>query len=421
MALAGVRRRGKGWQAYYRDPSGRERTKMFARQKDASDWRAERVLAMRLGSWLDPRRSHVRLRNFADGWLDGRTDLRATTRSKYRRLLDHHILPALGDAFLDQLDATTVRAWHMALRGRLPPTSSDAYRLLRAIFNTAIYDGVVASSPCRVKGGGTDHAAERPIATIAEVNGAVAVTAPRHRTVVLLAAWCSLRRGEIAGLQRRDVDELHSQIHVRRSITVTSEGKVIVGPPKTPTGVRDVQIPPHVLVQLVLHLRNFVDPEPTAPLFTGVDGAPLTPRSVDRVWERARRAIGRSDLTLHDLRHSGQTWASATGATTAELMHRAGHKTPAAGLRYQQASQERDRALAPRLSVLASEADAGRVDDVPLASAVSAKPRGLFADFGPNGLWAADSDTKKTLVDQLLNWQPQRDSNPCLHLERVVS
>ena len=421
MAVTGVRRRGKGWQAYYRDPSGRERTKMFVRQKDASDWRAERVLAMRSGSWLDPRRGHIRLGDFVNEWLDGRTDLRPTTRSKYRRLLDNHILPALGDAFLDRLDATTVRAWHSALLGRLPATSSDAYRLLRAVFNTAVYDGVVANSPCRVKGGGTDHAAERPIATIAEVNDAVAATTPQHRAVVLLAAWCSLRRGEIAGLQRRDVDELHSLIHVRRSTTVTSEGTLIVGPPKTPTGFRDVQVPPHVLVQLALHLRSFVDPEPTAPLFTGVGGAPLTPRSVDRVWERARRAIGRSDLTLHDIRHSGQTWASETGATTAELMHRAGHKSPVATLRYQHAAQERDRALAQRLSVLASEADAGKADDAPLASAVIAKPRGLFADFRPDMPSAEDFEIRKMAIDQLLNWQPQRDSNPCLHLERVVS
>ena len=214
--------------------------------------------------------------------------------------------------------------------------------------------------------------------------------------------------------------ELHAQIHVRRSTTVTSEGKLIVGPPKTPTGVRDVQVPPHVMTQLALHLRNFVGPEPTASLFTGVGGVPLTPRSVDRVWERARRAIGRSDLALHDLRHSGQTWASATGATTAELMHRAGHKSPVAALRYQHASQERDRAIAQRLSVLASEADEGRADDVPLAVSAVAKPRGLFADFGRDMSWVEDSELKKTVVDRLLNWQPQRDSNPCLHLERVA-
>ena len=261
----------------------------------------------------------------------------------------------------------------------------------------------------------------RPVATIAEVNDAVAATASQHRPVLLLAAWCSLRRGEIAGLQRRDVDDLHSHVQVRRSITVTSEGKVVVGHPKTPTGVRDVGVPPHVMPQLALHLRDFVGPESTAPLFTGAGGAPLTPRSVDRVWERARRAIGRPDLRFHDLRHSGQTWAGAAGATTAELMHRAGHKSSTAALRYQHAAQERDRAIAQRLSVLASEADAGKADDAPLVSAVIAKPRGLFADFGPGMPWTEDSEFRKMAIDQLLNWQPQRDSNPCLHLERVVS
>ena len=30
-------------------------------------------------------------------------------------------------------------------------------------------------------------------------------------------------------------------------------------------------------------------------------------------------------MRLHDLRHTGLTLAAATGATTAELMHRAGH------------------------------------------------------------------------------------------------
>jgi hypothetical protein len=177
----------------------------------------------------------------------------------------------------------------------------------------------------------------------------------------------------------------------------------------------------HVLVQLALHLRNFVGPEPTAPLFTGVGNAPLTPRSVDRVWERARWAIRRPDLRLQDLRHSGQTWASATGATTAGLMHRAGHKQPVAALGYQHASKERDRAIAQRLSVLASEADAGKADDGPLVVSAVAKRHGLFADFGPDMPWAEDSEVKKTVVDQLLDWQPQRDSNPCLHLERVDS
>ena len=45
------------------------------------------------------------------------------------------------------------------------------------------------------------------------------------------------------------------------------------------------------------------------------------------------------------VRHSGLTFAASTGATTAELMRRAGHASPNAAMRYQHATLERDRAL----------------------------------------------------------------------------
>ena len=64
--------------------------------------------------------------------------------------------------------------------------------------------------------------------------------------------------------------------------------------------------------------------------------------------------MGRPDLRLHDLRHTGVTFVAATGATMAELMHRAGHASPTAALRYQHATQDRDRVLAEALATLAS-------------------------------------------------------------------
>jgi integrase len=62
--------------------------------------------------------------------------------------------------------------------------------------------------------------------------------------------------------------------------------------------------------------------------------------------------VGRPDLHLHDLRHTGLTFAAATGATTAELMRRAGHASTEAALRYQHATRDRDRVLAKALEDL---------------------------------------------------------------------
>jgi hypothetical protein len=51
-------------------------------------------------------------------------------------------------------------------------------------------------------------------------------------------------------------------------------------------------------------------------------------------------------LRFHDLRHTGNTLAAVAGATTKELMARAGHSTADAALRYQHATQERDKTIA---------------------------------------------------------------------------
>lgn len=59
-----------------------------------------------------------------------------------------------------------------------------------------------------------------------------------------------------------------------------------------------------------------------------------------------------SGLHFHDLRGSGATWAAVAGATLPELMHRLGHSTHTASLRYQHATNERHREVADRLGAL---------------------------------------------------------------------
>jgi hypothetical protein len=59
---------------------------------------------------------------------------------------------------------------------------------------------------------------------------------------------------------------------------------------------------------------------------------------------RAAGIIG--DFHFHDLRHTGNTLAAASGASTRELMHRMGHSSMRAALIYQHATSERDREIA---------------------------------------------------------------------------
>ncbi len=341
------------WQARY-EHEGLTHTAphTFPTKADASAWLAEVQTDQRRGVWIDPKAGQVLLRHYVESWLAARPDIRASTRAKYRYLLDQHIVPALGGMAMAALQPADVRGWWAKLSAEVPSTAAGAYRLLATICNTAVADQVILRSPCRVKGAGSEKSPERPTATIADVAAAVEAVPERFRVALMLAAWCQLRRGEILGLQRRDVDELNGRLKIDRTFTVHQDGKHAISPPKTDASRRTVAIPGNVAALITEHLAKHVGPEPDAWLFAGESGQPITPRTLDRAWDKARRAAGRADLHLHDLRHSGLTWSAAAGATTAELMHRAGHASPVAALRYQHATADRDRALADALAEL---------------------------------------------------------------------
>jgi integrase len=74
---------------------------------------------------------------------------------------------------------------------------------------------------------------------------------------------------------------------------------------------------------------------------------------LERASWKARKAVGRPDVRVHDLRHSGLKWSAAIGASTAELMRSAGHASPAGALRYQHATDDRDKVSADALAKLA--------------------------------------------------------------------
>ena len=66
--------------------------------------------------------------------------------------------------------------------------------------------------------------------------------------------------------------------------------------------------------------------------------------------------VGLPQLRLPDLRHTGNTLAAATEASTKELMSRMGHASPQAALIYQHVTSDRDRAIADALSDMATGA-----------------------------------------------------------------
>jgi integrase len=344
------------WQASYFGPDNRRHIAptTFDTHGDAEKWLAAQQTDISRDGWHRPAPQRPAIPTFgeyADAWLTGHT-LRPRTRDEYRKLLDGHLRPAFGDERLDDISPAQVRAWHAKLGTVTGRTrQAHAYGLLRTILNTAIADDVIAVNPCRVRGAGqVKRSSQTKPATLAEL-GVIAETMPdRYRLAVLLAAWCGLRFGEVAELRRRDVDVPAKELKISRAVTWV-EGVPVIGPPKSDAGKRTVAIPPHLLPAVRAHLAEHTGRSREALLFPAPTGAQLrSDGALHRDFHAARVAAGRPDLRFHDLRHTGATLAAATGATLAELMRRLGHSTPVAAMRYQHATDDRDKAIAEALS-----------------------------------------------------------------------
>ena len=242
-------------------------------------------------------------------------------------------------------------------------TAAKCYRLLRTILNTAVADELLAratraGSLVRRRAGG-----ERPTATVAQV-WQLADAMPAHlRAMVLLAGFCGLRLGELLGLEQRHVNVLHGLLTVEQQEHQLRNGELMLGPPKSDAGRRTIALPPFLVPSSRPTSRPSRCPARTvacSPASVVVRCAVTSCRSTGR--GHVRPSTLPAGFRFHDLRHTANTLTAATGASTRDLMHRMGHASPQAALRYQHATRARDTEIAKSLGELveASRADSGR-------------------------------------------------------------
>lgn len=359
-----------GYRARYFGPDGRryKAPTLFLTKNEARSWLSLRHAEIIRKAWTPPEADEQPLPKltfevYSKTWMAQR-DLKDRTREHYEKLLAEHIRPTLGSLPIASITADDVRTWHAKMGAKTPTLRAHCYGLLRTIMGTALSDGKIKVNPCVIRGAGSARRVHkiRP-ASLDEIATIAQEMPEQYRTMVLLAAWCALRFGELTELRRKDViiveppdepEDAYGIVRVERAVVRVKKGFQQTTP-KSDAGCRDVEIPPHLLSTLKEHLERFVAAEQDALLFPAAHGGYLAPASLYRQFYKARSAANRDDLRWHDLRHSAAVLAAATGATLPELMARLGHSTPAAAMRYQHAAKGRDRQIAKLLSKLAAD------------------------------------------------------------------
>ncbi len=349
------------WQARFKGPDGIDRPAphTFRTKRDAEVWLSKTEVEILDDQWIDPDAGNVSFGAYATAWINDHV-LKPRTEELYRGLLKNHLAPTFGSIDLADIQLKDVRKWRKARltagprqdRPFGPVTVAKAYRLMHSIMATAVDDGLIRRTPCRIKGAGQEDSPERSVMPIATLTELLDQVPARHRALLLLATFTSLRFGELAGLRRHALDLDACVVRVARSTAETDDGRLIDHGPKSDAGYRTVAFPKDIVPELRQHLEQFAELGDNGLIFVGPKGGRLRRSNFRPIWTQAREAVGLPDLHFHDLRHTGNTMAAAQGANLRELMKRMGHSSTRAALIYLHATEDRDAAIAAGMGKL---------------------------------------------------------------------
>jgi integrase len=313
------------WQARYRAPDGKERSRLFDRRIDAERWLIGQEGRKLKGEWVDPEAGRTPLREWADEWWTTVNHLRPSSRARSEGILRKHLLPRFGEWPLAGILPTDVRAFVSDLyaEGLAPASVRKAYNVFRAIMRAAEESNVIGRSPCiGIKL--PKAVSNEPRFLSPEELGALADAVPdRYRALVLVGGYGGLRFGELVGLTVPRVDFLRSRLMVVDSI-VEVAGLLHRGPTKTGPS-RVVTLPRFVTEALAHHVRKY-PPGDGGLVFTAPQGGPIR-RSIwrARVWVEATVKAKVHPLRVHDLRHTAAALAIKAGAHPKAIADRLGH------------------------------------------------------------------------------------------------
>lgn len=297
---------------------------------DTARDRAEKLLA-KVSNGIDPaaeekaqRAQAYTVRDLCKRYLEEHVDVknRTSTAKGFRRLVDKHVKPALGDLAVSAVTRADIAKLHHDMRAT-PRQANQALAVMSKMFHLAEVWGFRPdeSNPCRKIERYKEAKRERFLSE-GELATLGAVLAEREPTELpgvingirlLLLTGCRL--GEVVGLRWDEVD--------------LTAGALIIPEEKGKAGARVHPIG----AQTIAFLKEL--PRAGEWVLFGRDPKePLSRNTMENAWRRIREKAKLDDVRLHDLRHTVGTYAGQTGANAFLVRDKLGHKTLAMTGRY---------------------------------------------------------------------------------------
>ena len=261
-------------------------------------------------------------------WLPAQHHHARNTGTVYRSHLRNQVYPLIGDRRIGTVTRSDIKSLVAAMRSRsgeplAPGTVHTVFAVVRAMFASAVDDGLIAVNPCtRVPLPKVRKPKAEPMPA-ASVLALMEAMPPRFRVAVALGAGAGMRQGEALGLTVPRADFLRRRLLIRQQ---AQHGAL--APLKTHASERAVPADDWVLNAVSAHLAAGYGPGPDQVIMTSVAGRIVPSSSFTEAWRQAVAAAGLPKGTrFHDLRHFYASTLIAANLNPKVIQERLGHAT----------------------------------------------------------------------------------------------
>lgn len=331
--MSSVARRSDGrWRGRYRDASGREHSRHFARKVDATRWLSEITASIVTGQYVDPNAGRVTFREYAEQWRAIQAH-RPSSQVHVEIMLRRHAYPALGDLPVASILPSHVQAWVKRLetgdkaveqRPLAASTVGVVHSIVSSVFKAAVRDRRIASNPC--EGTKLPKVEQRRVVppTTGQIAALTDAMPDELAALITMAAGTGMRQGELFGLTVDRLDMLRREVTVDRQLVKVAGGRSRFGPPKTQASNRVIPMPQVVVDALASHLA--ARPADGDGLIFTLEGQPITRQRFGHLWRPIARGAGLPGGTgLHACRHYYASLLIRHGESVKTVQARLGH------------------------------------------------------------------------------------------------
>lgn len=273
-------------------------------------------------------------------WYDlyAEPHVRPTTAASYRRSIELHVIPRIGDIKLNRLTSRELQKLYKDLleNGRLrevqkeknPGLSSSTVRgihmMLHNALDRAVKERLILRNPtedCIIP-----KLEKKEMKILHPEDIKAYLTAAERRGVLpmfYLELVSGVRKGELVALLWDDLDMERRTISVSKQAMSRPGGEIVVNRPKTENSIRAVSIPQEAVDLLVEEHKKHPDNPYMFP--SPKTGGMYYPDSVVNLHKKLLQDAGLEHIRFHDLRHTFATMALQNGVDVKTVSSMLGH------------------------------------------------------------------------------------------------